>query len=65
MSTSDLSADVIQKLEIVQKRLGAKDLNAALDTSLDYAYFVLKTLADPGAKLLVERDGKFNEVKGF
>ena len=65
MSTSDLSADVLQKLEIVQKQLGAKDLNSALDLSLDYAHFVLKTLNNPETKLLVERRGNLTEVKGF
>lgn len=65
MSTSDISSDVLQKLQIVQQQLGAKDLNSALDTSLDYVHFVLDTLNDPASKLLIERNGEFREVKGF
>ncbi len=65
MSTFDLSSDVLQKLQIVQEQLGAKDLNSALDMSLDYAHFVLQTLKNPETKLLVERDGKLRQIKGL
>ena len=65
MTTTDLSPTVISKLRILQEKLGADDLDAALDKSLNIANFVADTVGDPQSKLLVEREGKFTELKGI
>jgi hypothetical protein len=62
MSTADLSPTVVLKLQILQKKLGADDLETALDKSLNIANFVADTMHDPSKKLLVERDGKLKEL---
>ena len=63
MSTADFSPQVVSKLQILQQKLGADDLETALDKSLNIANFVADTVHDQGSKLLVERDGKFTELK--
>ncbi len=63
MSATHFSPEVISKLQILQQKLGADDLDAALTKSLNIANFVADTVHDQGSKLLVERDGKFTELK--
>ena len=63
MSTADFSPQVVSKLQILQQKLGANDLETALDKSLNIANFVADTVNDQSSKLLVERDGKFTELK--
>ena len=65
MSTSDLSADVLNKLEIMQKKLGTADLESTIDKSLNMAYFIAEKINDPSTKVLVEQNGKYQELKGF
>ena len=65
MSTSDLSPDILEKLQIMQSKFGSADLESALDKSLNIAHFVNETLSDPKSKLLVERNGKFQQIKEF
>ncbi len=65
MSTTELPADVVSKLQILKQKLGADDIEAALDKSLNIANFVADTVNDSSSKLLVERDGKFTELKGI
>ncbi len=62
MSTADLSPTVVLKLQILQEKLGADDLEAALNKSLDIANFVADTMHDPSRKLLVERNGKYQQM---
>ncbi len=63
MSTADLSPNVVLKLKILQEKLGADDLETALNKSLDIANFVADTMHDPSSKLLVERNGKYKLVE--
>ncbi len=63
MSATHFSPEIISKLQILQQKLGADDLDAALTKSLNIANFVADTVHDQGSKLLVERDGKFTELK--
>jgi len=72
MQTEELSANVItlspnvlKKLLVFQEELGADDLNAVIDKSLNIAHFVTETLVDPKNKLLIERNGRLQEFKGF
>jgi hypothetical protein len=72
MQTEDTASNVLtippelyRKLQVLQEELGTDDLNAALDKSLNIAHFVQETLHDPEKKLLVERRGKFQELKGI
>ena len=65
MPTTEFSADVVTKLRILQQKLGAEDLDTALDKSLNIANFVADTVSDPQSKLLVEREGKYTELKGI
>jgi hypothetical protein len=59
MSTADFSPNVVLKLQILQKKLGANDLETTLDKSLDIANFITDTVKDPSSKLLVEHNGKY------
>ncbi len=61
----EFPAELLEKLKIVQRELGAYDLNAALDKSLNIAHYVAGVLADPEKKLLVERRGKYLRLKEF
>jgi hypothetical protein len=54
----------LEKLRILQDKLGAADLETALDKSLNIANYVADTVSDSGSKLLVERQGKFTELTG-
>ena len=63
MSTADLSENVLSKLRILQQKLGADDLESTLDKSLNIANFVADTVSSPESKLLVERQGKFTELR--
>ncbi len=63
MSTSDLSENVMSKLRILQEKLGADDLESTLEKSLNIANFVADTVSNPESKLLVERQGKFTELR--
>ena len=63
MSTTDLPESIVQKLEILKAKLGTDDLDTALEKSLDLANFVADTVNSPESKLLVERGGKFTELK--
>jgi hypothetical protein len=71
MANSALTEDVlatlpeitVSKLRMLQQKLGADDLNAALDKSLDIANYVADTVNDPDSKLLVERQGRYTELK--
>lgn len=63
MSTANFSPEVVSKLQILQQKLGAYDLETALEKSLNIANFVADTVHDQSSKLLVERDGKFTELK--
>lgn len=65
MSTTELSESVVTKLHILQEKLGANDLDSTLDKSLNIAYFVAETLDDPQSKLLIERHGRYQELKGI
>ena len=62
MSTTDLSPNVVLKLQILQKKLGAEDLKTARDKSLNIANFVADTIHDLGKKFIIERDGKLKEL---
>jgi hypothetical protein len=53
----------VSKLRMLQRKLGADDLGAALDKSLNIANYVADTVRDPESKLLVERQGKYTELK--
>ena len=59
----DLSEAVREKLEALQKKLGVQDINLALDKSLNIAYFIADTVGDPSKKLLIEKNGKFEQLK--
>lgn len=65
MSTTQLPASVVSKLEILKDKLGTDDLEGALDKSLNIANFVADTVNDRDSKLLVERGGKYTELKGI
>lgn len=54
----------LEKLRILQSKLGAADLETALDKSLNIANYVADTVSDSDSKLLVERRGKFTELTG-
>ena len=59
----DFSPVITAKLRALQKKLGADDLESALDKSLNIADFIADTVHDPDRKLLVETHGKFMELK--
>lgn len=61
----ELSPDVVSKLEILKNKLGANDIGTALDKSLNIANFIADTVNDRDTKLLVERDGKYVELKSI
>ena len=63
MSTADLSENVMSKRRILQQKLGEDDLESTLDKSLNIANFVADTVSNPDSKLLVERQGKFTELR--
>lgn len=65
MSPADLPADVVSKLEILKSKLGTDDISSALDKSLNIANFIADTVNDRDSKLLVERDGKYVELKSI
>ena len=65
MSTADLSPNVVLKLQILQKKLRADDLESALDKSLNIANFIADAVEDPSTKLLVEQHGKYTELKAI
>jgi hypothetical protein len=62
MSTADLSPNVVTKLQILKDKLGADDLETALNKGLDIANFIADAIHDPSRKLLVERDGKYRQL---
>jgi hypothetical protein len=64
-SIIQLSPRVYKKLLIIKEELGAQDLDAVIDKSLNIAHFVNDTLDDPAKKLLVEERGKYRELKEF
>ena len=59
MSTTDLSPTVVLNLQILQEKLGAGDLETALNKSLDIANYIADKIHDPSSKLLVEHNGKY------
>jgi len=61
----EFPAELLEKLKIVQRELGAQDLNAALDKTLNIAHYVAGVLADPEKKLLVEQRGKYRRLLEF
>ena len=63
MQNAELSAELMSKLLVLQKKLGTEDLDSALDKSLNIANFVVDTIDDPESKLLVARGGKYTELK--
>jgi hypothetical protein len=71
MSNSQLSEDVlatlspstVSKLRVLQQKLGTTDLDTALEKSLNIANYVADTVKDPDSKLLVEREGRYTELK--
>ena len=63
MSTADLSPNVVLKLQILQRKLGADDLETALNKSLDIANYIADKIHDPSIKLLIEHDGKYRELE--
>ena len=65
MSISDLSPALMSKLQILQRKLGASDIVSTIDQSINMAYFIAENINNPQSKILVERDGKFQELKGF
>ena len=65
MNTAELPQDIVSKLEILKGKLGTDDINTALDKSLNIANFVADTVNDESSKLLVERNGKYTELKGI
>ena len=60
-----LDERTLEKLRILQGKLGAEDINTALDKSLNIANYVADTVNDSSSKLLVEQDGKFTELRGI
>ena len=60
-----VSETIRLKLEALQQKLGADSIDSALDKSLNIAYFVADTLEDPDSKLLVERNGRYQELRGI
>ncbi len=65
MSTAELSPALLSKLQIMQKKLGASDIESTIDKSINMAYFIAENINDPQSKVLVERNGKYQELKGF
>lgn len=65
MNTAQLPEDIISKLEVLKGKLGADDIGAALEKSLNIANFVADTVNDRKSKLLVERNGKYTELEGI
>ncbi len=65
MPVLEVSEELIEKLSIVQKELDAASVEKALDQSLNMAHFVAETINNPETKLLVQRKGKYQELKGF
>ena len=59
----EISDTVREKLEALRNKLGVQDINLALDKSLNIAYFIADTVADPDKKLLIEKNGKFEQLK--
>ena len=64
-TTVNISDTVISKLKALQEKLGTDNLDAALDKSLNIAYFVAGKIEDPESKLLVVHKGKYQEVEGI
>jgi uncharacterized protein YgbK (DUF1537 family) len=58
-----VTARIQQKISALQEKLGAQSLDEALEKSLNIAYFVAETMNDQQARLLVERGGKFTQLK--
>lgn len=65
MNTAQLPQDIVTKLEVLKGKLGAEDIGVALEKSLDIANFVADTVNDERSKLLVERNGRYTELKGI
>lgn len=65
MLTAELPESITAKLQILQEKLGAEDLDSALDKSLNIANYIADRISDPKSKILVERDGKYTELKGI
>jgi hypothetical protein len=65
MLTAELPENITAKLQILQEKLGADDLDSALDKSLDIANYIADKISDPESKLLIERHGKYTELKGI
>jgi hypothetical protein len=71
MANSALTEDIlatlpeltVSKLRMLQQKLGTDDLDSALDKSLNIANYVADTVSDPDSKLLVERQGRYTELK--
>ena len=65
MLTAELPENITAKLQILQEKLGADDLDSALDKRLDIANYIADKISDPESKLLIERHGKYTELKGI
>lgn len=53
----------LSKLRLLEQKLGVQTLDEALEKSLEIANYVADTVSDPNTKLLVERQGRFTELK--
>ena len=60
-----LSPTLEAKLRILQQKLGADDLDSALDKSLNIANFVADTVSDPQSKLLLKTGDTLQEINGI
>ncbi len=65
MNTAELPQEIVSKLETLKRKLGTDDIGVALEKSLNIANFVADTVNDRESKLLVERGGKYTELKGI
>ena len=57
-----LSSKALEKLQYLQQKLGADDIESALDKSLNIANYIADKIEDPETKLLLESHGKYTEL---
>ena len=59
----EASLNLEAKLKVLKEKLRSEDLVSALNDSLALANYIADALNDPERKLLVEKDGRFVQLR--
>lgn len=59
----EASLNLEAKLKVLKEKLRSEDLVSALNDSLALANYIADALNDPQRKLLVEKDGRFVQLR--